>query len=57
VFDAFGKKVASLLNKEQYKAGQFDYIFNAAAAHLPAGVYYYTLTADDKQETKKMIVY
>ncbi len=57
VFDAIGKKVATLLDNELYKTGNFDYIFNASSANLPSGIYYYTLSSEESQVTKKMIVY
>ena len=57
IYDALGKKVATLLEGEQYKNGNFDYIFNASSANLPAGVYYYTLSSKEHSVTKKMILY
>ncbi|MBC7865072.1 MAG: T9SS type A sorting domain-containing protein [Bacteroidia bacterium] len=57
VYDAFGKKVATLLENEEYKKGDFDYIFNASSANLQAGIYYYTLSADENRVTKKMVLY
>lgn len=56
VFDAFGKNVAVLLDNEQYKAGNFDYIFNAQNYGLPAGLYYYTLNTGEASITRKMMV-
>jgi hypothetical protein len=57
VYDALGKKIATLLENEQYKNGNFDYIFNTSSANLQAGVYYYTLFSEELRVTKKMVVY
>lgn len=53
VFDAAGKKVASLVNDFK-SAGEYDINFNAA--ELSAGVYFYKLQAEGFTETKKMIL-
>ncbi|HEY0029638.1 MAG TPA: T9SS type A sorting domain-containing protein [Bacteroidia bacterium] len=57
VYDAFGKKVAMLYENERFKDGSYDYIFNASAAGLKPGIYYYSLQCDEYRSTKKMIVY
>jgi hypothetical protein len=56
VFDILGNKVAILYENEQFKSGDYDYIFNASSYHLKPGIYYYTLSSDEYQITKKMIV-
>lgn len=57
VYDALGKRVATLLENEPYKSGKFDYIFNASYSSLPAGVYYYTIVSEEQRVTKKMVLY
>src|SRR3989344_6876582 len=57
VFDVLGKKVATLYKNEEFREGDFDYIFNATAYNLKAGIYYYSISCDEYTLTKKMIVY
>jgi hypothetical protein len=53
IHDSFGREVTTLVN-EQLPEGNFYYQFNAE--NLPAGVYFYTLTASDFSHTKKMTI-
>jgi len=53
VYDVLGKKVATLVNREQ-KPGYYEVEFNAA--NISSGVYYYQLRAGSFIETKKMIL-
>ncbi|MBE2219492.1 MAG: T9SS type A sorting domain-containing protein [Ignavibacteria bacterium] len=53
VFDAAGKKTASLLN-EYKSAGSYKMQFNAS--ELSSGIYFYKLTAGSLVSTKKMIL-
>jgi hypothetical protein len=57
VYDMLGHKVATLYDNEQFREGNYDYIFNASTYNLKAGIYYYTLSCNEYQITKKMIVY
>ncbi len=57
IFDVFGKKVATLYKNEEFHEGNYDYIFNATAYNLKAGIYYYSISSDEYTLTKKMIVY
>jgi Secretion system C-terminal sorting domain len=57
VYDVLGHEVATLYENEAFNEGQYDYIFNATAYHLKPGMYYYAITCDEYNTTKKMIVY
>ena len=53
VFDALGREVAALVNKE-IKPGIYE--VNWDASNYPSGVYYYKLETGEYKETKKMIL-
>jgi hypothetical protein len=53
IFDIRGKYVQTLVSEYQ-SAGTYRVRFNAE--HLPAGIYYYRLTAGSQMETKKMVL-
>ncbi len=53
VYDALGREVATLVNKEQ-APGKYSVQFNAT--NLPSGIYFYTLRAGNFKQTKKMIL-
>lgn len=53
VFDALGRQVAELVNAEQ-PAGSHIFEFNAE--NLPNGLYSYTLTVNDKVQSRKMFI-
>ncbi|MCP5064870.1 MAG: T9SS type A sorting domain-containing protein [Ignavibacteriae bacterium] len=53
IYDALGKEVATLVNKEQ-SVGNHQTLFDAS--ELTSGVYYYSLQINNKNLTKKMIV-
>lgn len=53
VYNSVGKLVTTLVNKTK-PSGTYEVEFNATG--LTSGVYYYTLSAGDFSETKKMIV-
>ena len=57
VYDLLGNKVATLYENEQFNEGNYDYIFNATSYNLKSGIYYYSLSCDEYEQTKKMIVY
>jgi len=53
VYNMLGQKVATLINQNQ-KAGNYEVKFDAA--HLNSGVYFYRLTANGFQSTKKLML-
>lgn len=53
VYDVLGRKVETLLSRN-LPAGKYNIDFDAS--HLPSGIYYYSLTSDYNNETKKMIL-
>lgn len=53
VFDVLGKEVVTLLNEEK-PAGRYEVEFSANG--LTSGIYFYTLSASNFNETKKMIL-
>lgn len=53
VFDILGRKVATLVNKQQ-NAGNYEVVFNASS--LSSGVYFYRLQSGNFVETKKLIL-
>ncbi len=53
VFDQLGREVATLVN-EQLNPGTYETNFNASG--FSSGVYFYSITAGDYGETKKMIL-
>jgi hypothetical protein len=52
VYDILGKEIAVLVNKEK-PPGEYEVKFNAE--NLSSGIYFYTLTAGNFREIKKMI--
>lgn len=55
VFDLLGKEVASLVNEKQ-SAGSYAVDFNSSEYNLPSGIYFYTLTAGEFKETRKLVL-
>jgi len=55
VYDVLGSSVATIVN-EQQEPGNHKVNFNAAEYNLPAGIYFYKLTADNLSATKKFIL-
>jgi hypothetical protein len=53
IYDILGKQVALLLNEEK-DMGDHEVLFNAS--NLSSGIYFYTITRDRIQETRKMIL-
>lgn len=54
VYDIMGRLVSTIINNEQFNAGTNEVVFNGEA--LSSGIYYYTLTAGDFTDTKKMLL-
>ncbi len=55
VYDVLGKEVATLVN-EQKQMGYYNSQFSIANSHISSGVYFYTLSAGDFVQTKKMLL-
>jgi len=53
VFDILGNEISTIVNGYQ-PAGKYEFEFSGA--NLPSGVYFYTITAGQYSETKKMIL-
>lgn len=53
VYNALGKEIAALVNKEVF-SGNHEIEFDAT--NLPSGIYFYQLQADNSIATKKMIL-
>jgi hypothetical protein len=53
VYDVFGREITTLVN-EFLQEGIYNYEFNGKK--LASGVYFYTLTAGNYSETKKMVL-
>lgn len=53
VYDLLGREVATLVNEEK-PAGSYEVEFNAAG--LSSGIYFYTISAGNFIETKKMVL-
>lgn len=54
VYGIDGKEVATLVNNELVSAGTKEVAFNAST--FASGIYFYTITAGDFKETKKMML-
>jgi len=58
VYDILGKEIATLVN-EKLHPGEYEVPFSInqfSGYQLPSGIYFYTLTAGDFRETKKMLL-
>lgn len=53
VYNVLGTEVAELVNSEKEK-GNHEVEFNGS--NLSSGIYFYTLTQGNRQETKKMLL-
>jgi hypothetical protein len=54
IYDVLGREVASLINNVYLTAGLKEIEFNASG--LASGIYYYSMSADNFRDTKKMIL-
>ncbi len=54
VTDILGREVVRLINNETKEAGNYEVNFDAS--ELASGIYYYTLSAGDFVQTKKMLL-
>jgi len=55
VYDVLGNEVATLVNEEK-DAGSYKVEFSTSTLQLTSGIYFYTLSAGNFKETKKMIL-
>jgi len=58
IFDALGREVRSLINEEK-NAGKHNILWDSRdnyGSKVSSGVYFYTITAGDFAETKKMVL-
>jgi hypothetical protein len=53
IYNILGKVVSTLVN-EKLQPGEYEVTFDGS--NLPSGIYFYTLSADDFKETKKIIL-
>jgi len=53
IYDVLGNEIADLVNEEK-NAGSFEIDFNGS--ELTSGIYYYRITAENFNQTKKMIL-
>jgi hypothetical protein len=53
IYNSLGEEITTLVS-DRLSAGSYSYEWNAS--HLPSGVYFYKIQADDYIETKKMIL-
>ena len=53
LYNIVGEEVATLVNEEE-PAGYYQIKFNAS--NLASGIYFYTLTAGNFRETKKLVL-
>jgi hypothetical protein len=53
IFNSLGEKVSTLVS-ENINAGTYKYNWNAS--DLPSGIYFYSLTAENFKQTKKLIL-
>lgn len=53
VIDALGREIETLVNERQ-QAGTYEASFDAS--HYPSGIYFYRLTTDGYNETRKMML-
>ena len=56
IFDMFGRVVATLIDDRFVDAGVYFEHFNASAYQVPPGVYYFSLTGEDQNQVRKMII-
>lgn len=54
VYDILGREVAEILNEVMQPVNGYKVTFNASS--LPAGLYFYTMTAGDYRQTRKMVL-
>ena len=56
IIDLFGREVVTMIDKKILQPGAYFEHFNASAYNLSPGVYYFSLTSDNKNQVRKMII-
>ncbi len=56
ICDIFGRTVATLIDKQFVDAGVYFEHFNRSTYQIPAGVYYFSLTGENQNQVRKMII-
>jgi 5-hydroxyisourate hydrolase-like protein (transthyretin family) len=52
----YGRVVAVLIDRQKMNAGKYFEHFKAAQYSLPSGVYYFSLSGDDVNQVRKMVI-
>lgn len=55
VYDSLGRKISTLVD-EYKQAGSYNSVFSIVHSSLSSGVYYYSISANDFFQTKKMLL-
>ena len=53
IYDAIGRQITELIN-EKLQPGTYEADWNALS--YPSGVYFYSITSENYNETKKMVL-
>lgn len=56
VIDLFGRQIACLIDRERLSSGMYLEHFDARKYNLAPGVYYFSLTGDNLNQVRKMVV-
>jgi hypothetical protein len=56
ITDIYGREVVRLIDREQMPAGKYFEHFNASVHNLSSGVYYFSLTGNDVNQVRKMVL-
>lgn len=56
IFDLFGREIITLVNNELQEEGGYTVHFDAAANRLSPGVYYFSLSGNELNSVRKMII-
>jgi hypothetical protein len=56
IFDLFSREVATLIDKKSMQPGVYFEHFSASNYNIPPGVYYFSLTGDNQNQMRKMII-
>jgi hypothetical protein len=56
IVDVFGREIARLIDNEKMKPGMYVEHFNASTHNLPSGIYYFSLTDENQNQVRKMVV-
>lgn len=56
VYDVFGRKIATLIDRQNTEAGKYTESFHADDYHLKPGIYYFTLSTNQTVKKQKMLL-